>query len=100
MTQSAPVPAQAIHFKNPRRSMPSLLWSCSMKPLAFEFNRFLFDTVGSSTQDIVGHLLWIQATRTFAGSGSNWLAPPVRTCYNCLNRSRPTFIPFVIYFER
>src|SRR5579859_6756830 len=28
ITQKAPVPAQAMHFKNPRRSMPSWLWSC------------------------------------------------------------------------
>lgn len=28
--QRAPVPAQAMHFRNPRQSMPSLLWSCSI----------------------------------------------------------------------
>src|SRR5580704_4744494 len=27
ITQKVPVPAQAIHFKNPRRSIPSWLWS-------------------------------------------------------------------------
>src|SRR6266851_2271732 len=28
ITQKAPVPAQAMHFRNPRRSTPSWLWSC------------------------------------------------------------------------
>src|ERR1700730_6916250 len=28
ITQKAPVPAQAMHFRKPRRLTPSLLWSC------------------------------------------------------------------------
>ena len=27
ITQKVPVPAQAMHFRNPRRSIPSWLWS-------------------------------------------------------------------------
>src|SRR5262249_9308956 len=33
MTHKAPVPAQAMHFRNPRRSMPSWLWSCRISSL-------------------------------------------------------------------
>src|SRR5436305_1471490 len=30
ITHSAPVPAHAMHFRNPRRSIPSWLWSCTI----------------------------------------------------------------------
>src|SRR5580658_2153977 len=35
ITQNAPVPAQAMHFKKPRRSTPSLLWSCTISSFTF-----------------------------------------------------------------
>src|SRR5216683_3283361 len=35
ITQKAPVPAQAMHFRNPRRSTPSWLWSCRSSSFFF-----------------------------------------------------------------
>src|SRR4029078_5259530 len=34
-TKTAPVPAHAMHFKNPRRSTPSLSWSCNSSSVFF-----------------------------------------------------------------
>src|SRR6266851_8281600 len=44
ITHSAPVPAHAMHFRNPRRSMPSLLWSCTISSLTFFTISVLPDT--------------------------------------------------------
>src|SRR6266852_4849557 len=35
ITQKAPVPAQAMHFRNPLRSTPSWLWSCRSSSFFF-----------------------------------------------------------------
>src|SRR5258705_7209553 len=35
ITHSAPVPAHAMHFRNPRRSTPSWLLSCNISSLIF-----------------------------------------------------------------
>src|SRR6266849_6300442 len=35
ITQRAPVPAQAMHFRKPRRLTPSLLWSCKSSSFFF-----------------------------------------------------------------
>src|SRR5438270_7195 len=35
MTQKAPVPAHAMHFRKPRRSIPSWLWSCRSSSFFF-----------------------------------------------------------------
>src|SRR6266852_9204773 len=40
ITQKAPVPAQAMHLRNPRRSIPSWLWS--YKSSSFFFSYILF----------------------------------------------------------
>src|SRR5438270_4803637 len=55
MTQSAPVPAQAMHLRNPRRSIPSLLWSCWIRPPAFRPNSVDFDIgfSGSVRQNVL-----------------------------------------------
>src|SRR5260370_1307575 len=50
ITHSAPVPAHAMHFRNPRRSIPSSLWSCTISSftifvILFSRTRPVFETI-------------------------------------------------------
>src|SRR5947207_14605896 len=95
----APVPAQAMHFRNPRRSIPSLLWSCSMTPLGFGSKGFFFAIrIFSGSEAVVLHNSWTQATQPLQDQVGFWLASPVRTCYTCINQSRSGFIPSALLF--
>ena len=92
ITQSAPVPAQAMHFRNPRRSIPSLWWSCSMKPLVFGSDSFVFRIVSSPSAMWCFASGWLRRRKPFSVLSIR-PASPARTCYICMNRGRLGFIP-------
>src|SRR6266403_347097 len=54
ITQRAPVPAQAMHFKNPRRSIPSSLRSCRISSLLLPV---IFSSPTSEDTSIRNYLL-------------------------------------------
>src|SRR6266478_829970 len=98
ITQKAPVPAQAMHFRQPRRLTPSLLWSC--KSSSFFLSDILALLVCMFPRHFLGVLLRT-APRGFGGARDRrstcfvYLGPTHKPIYSRLTRTlviRPLFI--------
>src|ERR1700730_8734338 len=85
ITQKAPVPAQAMHFRKPRRLTPSLLWSC--KSSSFFLSDILALLVCTLPRSFLGVLLRT-APRGFGGARDRR-----STCFVYQDRRNSPFIP-------
>src|SRR5580704_4760287 len=99
ITQKPPVPAHAIHFKNPRRSIPSWLWS-------YKISSFFLPLIASLLLNLCLSLqsLSRSARQRKDGAGLQRKGVKPAPCVNVfigVDPARPGFIPegvFSSYF--